>query len=157
MRTFSFKHLGLLLLASVIIFSCCQKPVEPIVNPPVIVIPKDLSDDQVRYFPFGGDPRGTYYPNTPLIVLSGSTNYFDFDPPTVNRGSGKLVLEGNSATTGTWRAEDIVFQYNGIMRLGAGPYPISTVNHDTLAAFFRYGIGRWTISRNYSAQIFFFK
>jgi hypothetical protein len=156
MRMFSIKHLGVWLVTSAIVFSCCQKPIEPIVEPP-ITIPRDLDPSQTRRRPFGGDPRGTYYPNTPLIVLSGDTKYYDFTPHTVNGGSGKLIIEGLSATTGTWRAENIAFQYDGIMRYNGSPYPISTVNHDSLAKFFRSGSGWWGMGnlRNNPSQITF--
>ena len=153
-RKMSYRG-GVLLLASVIIFSCCQKPVEPIVTPPV-VIPSDLDATNIQFFPYGGDPRGTYYPNKPVVLVTGfQISALETVAPTINEGSGKLIIEGSSATTGTWRTENFTMQFDGKLKLNGSLYPISTVNHDTLAAFFNYGIGRWTISRNYSAQIFF--
>ena len=135
------------------ILSCCQQAVDP---PKPMGIPSDLKDTQVRFLPFGGDPRGTYYPNTPLIILSGDVpSPLDFFAPTVNGGSGKLIIEGGSSMSGTWRAENIVFQYDGVLKNGASPYPISTTNHDTLAAFFAQKSGRWGVNPNYKAQIVF--
>jgi hypothetical protein len=79
----------------------------------------------------------------------------DVVTPTVNGGSGKLIIEGASATTGTWRTENFFLQFDGKLKLNTSPYPISTVNHDSLAKFFRQGAGRWGVNPSFTAQIVF--
>lgn len=135
-----------------VILSCSQSPLsQPIPPKP---IPSDLTIYQIQFLPYGGDPRGTYYPNTPLVILSGNPSRPEYSPinPTINTGTGKLILSGSSPSEGTWRTENFTLRYDGRLE---NFHPISTVNHDSLEKFLQIGFGRWGINPNYQAQIVF--
>jgi hypothetical protein len=147
LRVYKANILCCFLLSSALFFSCCQKPVEVIVDPPV-VIPPDLKIEQVQFLPYGGDPRGTYYPNTPAVFVTGyETAALELIHAKVNQGSGKLILEGTTSMSGTWKTQDFVLQFDGGLKLNRSPYPISDVNHDSLSKFFQQGSGLWDIVR----------
>ncbi len=67
----------------------------------------------------GGDPRGTYTPNTPMISMklptmpigSMTISY------TKNTGSGTITFEGSSATSGTYKSTDFKMEVEGKMNI----------------------------------------
>ncbi len=73
----------------------------------------------------GGDPRGTYTPNTPMVSMklptlpvgSMSISY------TKNTGSGTIVFEGATATSGTYKSTDFTMQVEGKMKISFPGFP----------------------------------
>lgn len=73
----------------------------------------------------GGDPRGTYTPNTPMISMklptmpvgSMTISY------TKNTGSGTIVLEGSTATSGTYKSTDFKMEVEGKMKISIPGFP----------------------------------
>jgi hypothetical protein len=78
----------------------------------------------------GGDPRGSYTPNAPLLAF--------FDLPTGvevrltrNGGSGSLTLAGSSATEGTYTAAGVRLDVAGTVRAFGVVVPIDLDDFDT--------------------------
>lgn len=105
----------------------------------------------------GGDPRGTYTPNTPAAStkLPPPPTGFTFSMTyTKNTGSGTVKLEGSSATSGTYTNTNLVIEIAGIAKVMSGstevfsyPFPSSDPNEfnpfSTMAA-----TGTWRVDGN---------
>lgn len=68
----------------------------------------------------GGDPRGTYTPNTPAIVLKYNPSSEDLVLTTTftkNTGSGSITLQGASATSGTYTLNNMSLDIQGKLKL----------------------------------------
>ncbi len=113
------KHTLLLLLTMIIAisFSACKDDESS---------PSTSNNIPESEFPAtatGGDPRGTYTPNTPAAStkLPPSTAAYSFSMNyTKNTGSGTLKLEGTSATSGTYTNTNMKFDVVGEVKITAG-------------------------------------
>ncbi len=108
-------------------------------------------DIAVAQFPTsatGGDPRGTWYPNTPLMnvsasnLSSGVTVGVTF---TKNTGSGSIVYTGSTPASGTFSTNNLAASLVGNTAISAlgqtSNIPIMESTVGVLA-----GSGTWTVS-----------
>ena len=68
----------------------------------------------------GGDPRGTYTPNTPAITLKYTPSSEGLALTTTftkNTGSGSITIQGASATAGTYTLNKMTLDIQGKMKL----------------------------------------
>jgi hypothetical protein len=91
----------------------------------------------------GGDPRGTYAPNAPLLQLFGLPAGVRVDF-TRNGGSGAIEFQGGSATEGTYAARDLRIDLAGTLTALGQTFPIDSDAFDD-AGPLRGGSGTWRV------------
>lgn len=96
---------------SFLILSGCKKTDSTPTAASTTTIPKDLTKEEIiaeAQKGANGDPRGTYYMNTPIITFftnEPSIN-LQYKSETKNEASGSTTIEG-SATEGTWKSTNV--------------------------------------------------
>lgn len=97
----------------------------------------NIPESEFSYTASGGDPRGTYTPNTPTASTKLPTPPTGFSFAmnyTKNTGSGTLTLEGTSATSGTYTKSNLVLEVEGTAKVMSGStvvfsYPFPTTDY----------------------------
>lgn len=115
------KHTLLLLLIMIIAisFSACKDDESSPTNNDTTNIPESEFPTTAT----GGDPRGTYTPNTPAAStkLPAAPSGFSYTMSyTKNTGSGTLKLEGTSATSGTYTNTNLKVEVEGVAKVMMG-------------------------------------
>jgi len=150
------KHTLLLLLIMIIAisFSACKDDESSPTNNDTTNIPESEFPTTAT----GGDPRGTYTPNTPAAStkLPAATGGYSFVMSyTKNTGSGTLKLEGASATSGTYTNTNLVLEVEGAAKVMMGSteilsYPFPSDDPDDEFAPFSSlpPTGTWRVDGN---------
>lgn len=89
----------------------------------------NIPESEFSYTASGGDPRGTYTPNTPTASAKLPTppsGYSFAMNYTKNTGSGTLTLEGTSATSGTYTKTNLVLEVEGAANVKLGSTTVYT-------------------------------
>jgi len=102
----------------------------------------DIAEADFARTATGGDPRGTYTPNTPLFAWFNLPAGFGIDL-TRNGGTGTIEFAGSSATSGTYTLTDVQLDIAGSMTaLGVTiPFDFSGMHQSMLGE----GGGTWTV------------
>lgn len=90
----------------------------------------------------GGDPRGTYSPNTPLFAWFNLPTGVSVDM-TRNGGSGTIEVAGSSATSGTFTATNMQLDVAGTISGGGVtiPFDFDDLDQGSLTS----GSGTWRV------------
>lgn len=114
------KQVVLFVLASVFAFimsSCKDDSTSPAPGGGTVT---NISESEFPTTATGGDPRGTYTPNTPVISIKYSPASESMTLSTTftkNTGTGSMTLKGSSATSGTYTVSNMKLDIQGKMRL----------------------------------------
>lgn len=79
----------------------------------------------------GGDPRGTFTPNEPLVAFFNLPAGFAVDL-TRNRGTGTITVSGATAASGTITASGVTFDVAGTIRTPIGNVPLDPEDFSTI-------------------------
>ncbi len=105
----------------------------------------DISTSNFVQTPDGGDPRGTYAPNSPVfnIFLNSIPNATVIQQYTSDTGGGTIKLSGSSSNNGTYTANNLTINVNGKISIYQGKD--STIIPISFPNAFGSGSGSWSV------------
>lgn len=127
--------------------SCSDSDDESTPIIPTDTIPQ-LKKGQVPYEPIGGDPRGTYFGNTPFVFIIPQMGTI-YDTTDSLRTSFYMEIKGNDSTQGTYNYTASAIQYNIALKYrGISSYVYDTISSSTTYTPNRAFSGTWTATGN---------
>lgn len=113
------KYFLLTVLLSFLILNGCKKSDDDPVSPST-GLSANIASENFLQNPTGGDPRGTYYPNQPLMsVFYTAPAGVTFTTQFQSTSSGSMKFEGSSATSGTYNSSQLSLVASGTITISA--------------------------------------